>query len=108
MGKLTQEMELSVRSLCADYDRRAGVIRRGGATRLTAALEVLQDIVDDALAEVYVRTQIFSPDFGRIMRTDIADCRGYTRSPLSGLMSEGTYKKYKRLAKEEIAKKYGF
>ena len=108
MGKLTQEMELSVRSLCADYDRRARVIRRGGYTRLSAAMEVLQDVVDGALEEVYQRTQIYSPEFGRIMRTDIADCRGYTRSPLSGLMSEGTYKKYKRLAKEEIAKRFGF
>ena len=102
--KLSKDAELLVRTVCADYDRRARLIERGMVTpRAKEMYATLNEAIDQALLGVYERTRAYAPDFHKQMRTDIALCRGYARSPLSGTMSEGSYKKYKRQCKNEIA-----
>lgn len=104
----TTEAEQVVRAICLDYPRRAEVIRRGTAeTQILQACLLLNRAVDDATAQAYDMTRAWSPDFAEIMRVDIADCRGYASSPLSGVMSEGSYKKYKRMIKHGIARRLG-
>ena len=104
----TTAAEQLVRAICMDYPRRAELIRRGTAEPpILQTCLLLNRAVDDAAAQAYDLTRAWAPDFAEIMRTDIADCRGYASSPLSGVMSEGSYKKYKRMIKHNIARRLG-
>lgn len=102
--RISKEAELLIRTVCADYDRRARLVNREMiCPRVQEMYLALNAAIDGALAGVYEKTRAYAPRFAEQMRTDIATCRGYARSPLSGVMSEGSYKKYKRLCKQEIA-----
>ena len=102
--KLSKEAEQLIRTVCADYERRARLVRREMISpRMQEMYVSLNAAIDGAMSDVYERTRVYAPKFSEQMRADIAECRGYARSPLSGLMSEGSYKKYKRMCKTEIA-----
>ena len=102
------ETEHMVRVICSDYPRRKRVLEKAqDRTDIVMACSLLNKAVDDAIAEAYALTHAYAPNFGEIMRTDIAECRGFAHSPLSAVMCEGSYKKYKRMVKQGIATRLG-
>ncbi|MBO7150204.1 MAG: hypothetical protein J6V82_00480, partial [Clostridia bacterium] len=97
-NKLSKDTEQLIRTVCADYERRARLVRREMISpRVQEMYLSLNAAIDGAMSTVYEKTRAYAPHFSEQMRTDIAKCRGYARSPLSGVMSEGSYKKYKRM-----------
>ena len=103
------ETEHILRIICKDYPRRKRLLEstrnQGTSTAILQACYVLNQAVDEAMAETYAQTQAFAPNFGEVMLTDIAECRGFAFSPLSAVMCENSYKKYKRQVKEGIARR---
>ena len=108
MKKASTETEHILRVICSDYPRRQKLLEKSEMPmEMLSFCSLLNQAVDEAIAEAYAQTQAYSPNFSDIMRTDIAQGRGFTRSPLSGVMCEGSYKKYKRMVKQGIAKRLG-
>lgn len=102
------DKEHILRAICSDYPRRAKAIAAGKLSpSLLHCCVVMNQAVDEAIAEAYSMTRAYSPNFAEIMRQDIADCRGFAFSPLSAVMCEGSYKKYKRMIKAGIAARLG-
>ena len=95
--KLPAEVRQLVIALCADYDRRERILRRGAATPdVLSVFESLNRGIDRAVAEtceIGIRTDI---------RRDIGAKRGARRTQLY-FLSEGTYKRRKRDAQHRIA-----
>ena len=88
-------------SLVGDYDRRASVLRRRAAGEdVLLRYHALNRLIDEAIGEVCEER------IARQMRLDIGEGRGARCSPLY-YMGEGLYKRRKRAAKENIAKKLG-
>ena len=88
-----------VKALCADYSRRADIIeRRDAERRVDNELRYLNFKIFDAVAEVVGegRAEIYISEIGSSV--------GYAKSEL-GYLSEGAYKNYKTLVKENIAKR---
>ena len=108
MKKASTETEHILRVICSDYPRRKRILEKSELPQeMLCFCSLLNQAVDDAIDEAYQQTQAYSDNFSEIMRTDIAQGRGFTRSPLSGVMCEGSYKKYKRMVKQGIAKRLG-
>ena len=98
-AKIAKGVEAIVVALCFDYDRRRQVIEEHTASsRTDAEYKYYNFKIFDAAAEVigerYVN--VFINEIGRKI--------GYAKSKIN-FMSEVTYKKYKQLIKENIAKK---
>lgn len=107
-SKTPIETEHIIRVICEDYPRRAKLLQRKNASdEVLQICALLNGAVDDATAEAYNMSHAYAPHFAQTMREDIAKCRGFTFSPLSAAMCEGSYKKYKRMVKEGIAKRLG-
>ena len=97
--KLKDTLDDLIRALCADYFRRAAIIEnRDAERRVDNELRYLNFKIFDAVAEVVGegRAEIYISEIGASV--------GYAKSTL-GYLSEGTYKNYKTLAKENIAKR---
>ena len=106
--KTPRETEHFIRVICEDYPRRANLLlRQNASNEVLTMCALLNQAVDEAATEVYQKSQAYAPHFAQIMREDIAKCRGFAFSPLSSAMCEGSYKKYKRMVKEGIAKRLG-
>ena len=84
-----------VKSVCADYDRRARVIGIDGSV-LDTYLQ-LNGIIDKALEEV-------EPGIRRIILDDVRLGRGYDFSPASPFLAKNTYYSKKRKLVYDIAK----
>lgn len=98
--------ERVIRAICSDYPRRKILLEKGQMPdSILLACTLLNQAVDESIADAYRLTRAFSPNFGNAMRIDIAEGRGFAFSPLSAVMSEGSYKKYKRLIKDGIVKR---
>ncbi len=83
------------------YARRASVPRRrAAAEHVLLRYHAINRLIDEAIGEVC------EEGICRQMRLDIGEGRGARRSPLY-FMGEGLYKRRKRAAKENIAKKLG-
>lgn len=96
---LNETLDNLVHALCRDYPRRQQAIETGGAEHRTLVefrylnlkiMDAAAEIAGDAFAHVYIN--------------EIGKSVGYAKSETEGT-SEYTYKKYKRLIKENIAKK---
>ena len=92
-------LDTLVIALCLDYDRRQAIILGGSATKRTDTeyryynfkiFDAAAEIVGEDMAELYIK--------------EIGDRVGYAKSEADEV-SEVTYKKYKRLIKDNIAKK---
>ena len=92
-------LDALVVALCLDYDRRADAIARSSASHRTDTeyrylnfkiFDAVAEISGDLLASAYIN------EIGRHI--------GYAKSEIDSV-SEVTYKNYKRLMKENIAKK---
>ena len=104
--RFSRQTEMAIRAICADYPRRARILAADRVPQeLKDACGLLNRTVDEATALAYDLTRAWAENFCEVLREDIAQCRGYARSPLSGVMSEGSYKKYKHIVKREIARR---
>ena len=86
-------------ALCADYERRAGIIlARTAERRVDNELRYINFKMFDAAAEIVgeARAEAFIREIGTRV--------GYVNSS-ELYMSEGTYKNYKSLVKKNIAKR---
>lgn len=87
-----------VRALCADYARRERIIREGSGTpREKCELRYYNYKIYEAVAEIAGDRR--APAF----ISEIGEAVGYARSELED-MSESTYKRYKALMRENIAR----
>lgn len=103
-----REIEHTVRLICSDYPRRECILNKGSASDSVLTLyAALNKAVDDAIADAYTKCSAYVPHFAEIMIDDIAECRGYPNTAMHVAMSEGAYKKYKRMIKEGIAYRLG-
>ena len=108
MKRAQTQTEHILRVICSDYPRRKLVLERSKMPKeILQVCLLLNQAVDESIADAYQQTQAYDPNFCDIMRTDIAECRGFASSPLSGVMCEGSYTKYKRMVKQGIAKRLG-
>ena len=84
-----------VKSICADYDRRAIAMRSApeGALQI---YKYMNDAIDRAMAEI-------EPAIRRTMLEDIYTGRGYDSSPASAIMSRRPYYARKRKAVHDMA-----
>ena len=96
---LPDSVDKLVGALCADFDRREGVILSRGATLRVQVecrylnhkiMEAAIEVVGEYLAPVYIK--------------EIGDKTGYAKS-LVECVSESTYKRYKAAAVKNIARK---
>lgn len=78
-----------VRSMCADYDRRALLIR--SSCELVSKYSEMNDAIDRGLESVEVGIR-------RTMLDDIYLNRGYGYSPVSAIMSKNAYYARKKKA----------
>ena len=92
-------VDLLVIALCRDFDRRKKAIDLGSATRRTLVefrylnfkiLEAVGDVVEKDLVPIYIE--------------EIGNNVGYAKTVIDGI-SEVSYKKTKKLLRENIAKK---
>ena len=97
--KIADSLDLLVISLCLDYSRRQKAIEARSATKRVDTefryfnfkmFDAAAEIVGDSRAEAYIE------EIGRKI--------GYAKSEMYEV-SEVTYKNYKRMIKENIAKK---
>ncbi len=97
--KVEESLDVLVVALCLDYSRRQQAIEGRCVTKRVDTefryynfkiFDATAEIVGDALAESYIE--------------EIGKKIGYAKSSLYEV-SEATYKKYKKLIKENIAKK---
>ncbi|MBO7304275.1 MAG: hypothetical protein J6V09_03555 [Clostridia bacterium] len=96
---LESTLDTLVIALCLDFWRRQAVILRGDATKRTDTeyryynfkiFDAAADIVGEDMAELYIK--------------EIGERTGYAKSEAADV-SEVTYKNYKRMIKDNIAKK---
>ena len=92
-------LDTLVIALCLDFERRQAVIVGGKATKRTDTeyryynfkiLDAAADIVGDDMAKLYIK--------------EIGERIGYAKSEVDDV-SEVTYKNYKRMIKDNIARK---
>ena len=99
--KLPLDVSRAVTSLCNDYDRREKALRENKLRpELRESYIALNSAIDEALTET-CEEGIRLP-----MRRDIGLGRGHRMSPIY-FVSEKTYKRRKRSAKAEIARRLG-
>lgn len=84
-----------VKSICADYDRRAAAME-SAEEGLLHTCKVMNAAIDRAMAEI-------EPALRRTMLEDIYTGRGYDFSPASSVMSRRPYYARKRKAVHDIA-----
>ncbi len=84
-----------VRSVCADYDRRA-IAMQSCACDVIDQYRALNDAVDRGLSDLEVGIR-------KIMLDDICSGRGYGYSPVSAIMTKNAYYHRKRKAIHDIA-----
>ena len=99
-GKSENEsLDSLVKALCCDFSRRKKIIESGGATKRTQTeLRYLNLKIFAAAAE------IAGDEFAAVYIEEIGREIGYAKSE-AFCVSELTYKRYKSLIKENIAKK---
>ena len=98
-GNIESTLDALVIALCLDYDRRRKAIEDRCATKRTdTEYRYLNFKIYDAVAE------IVGERYAEIYINEIGRKIGYAKSD-DLTVSEVTYKKYKRLAKDNIAKK---
>ena len=99
INKERDTLDELISALCRDYFRRGSAIERSSQTRRTLIeyrylnyriREAAAEIVGDHLAPIYIR--------------EIGESVGYAKSE-DGTVSETTYKRYKKLIRDNIAKK---
>lgn len=96
---IESSLDCLVLALCKDYERRSSKIASGASQRRTLVeFRYLNFKIFDAAAE------IAGEELAPLYIKEIGEGIGYAKSALDGI-SEGTYKKYKKLIKENIAKK---
>jgi hypothetical protein len=97
--RIRNSVDEVVIALCLDYERRQRAIEQRSATRRTETefryynfkiFDAAAEVVGEAKADIYIN--------------EIGNRIGYAKSSLDCL-SEVTYKKYKRKAMDNIAKK---
>ena len=95
---IESSLDRLVVALCADYERRARLIREGGIPlRMLSELSYLNmKILEGAEEEAYCDGMVFISEIGAKV--------GYVNSELD-FMSESTYKRRKAQVKQSIAKK---
>lgn len=87
-----------VNAICADYERRERAIKYSNITGAVLARYIeLNSVIDNALQEVEVGIR------ADLLR-DIADGRGYNRSPTQCVVSKNTYYRRRRKLIHDIAK----
>ena len=86
-------------SICADYERRAAVLREGadGEDAVFARYQELNGAVDRALAQVEVGVR-------RDLLCDVALGRGYRRSAAQYMLSKNAYYRRRHKLMRDIAK----
>ena len=95
---LPSNVELAVRAMCADYDRRALEIERGKLSpEVIGHYMILNAVIDRALAECC------EADLTNQMRRDIGENIGHRNTQLY-FLSAAAYKLRKRKSKHAIAK----
>ena len=99
-GKVLEDsLGALVKALCADYERREELIRGGEIPRrVDTELRYMNYKIYDAAAE------IAGEKFSKLLIYEIGAGVGYAHTKID-TVSECTYKLYKKLAKENIAKK---
>ena len=97
--KKQDSLDVLITALCRDFPRRARAISEGMSKKRTLTefrylnfkiFEAAVGVVDENLVMLYIK--------------EIGENIGYAKSEIPGL-SEIAYKSYKKLIKEEIAKK---
>ena len=98
-GRIAESLDALVTALCLDYGRRQRAIEERSAARRTETefrylnfkiYDAVAEVVGEPLAEAYIY--------------EIGNKTGYAKSKIDCL-SEVTYKSYKRMARDNIAKK---
>lgn len=84
-----------VKSICADYDRRAIAIQTA-AEDVVNTYKAMNDAIDHAMQDI-------EPAIRRTMLEDIYNGRGYAYSPVSAVMSSRPYYARKRKMVHDIA-----
>ena len=88
------------------YEKRKEELERMKAPyELLVAHNYINKAIDETLDIQYQQMRLFVPQFKSVMLRDIAECISYGKSDLKSYMSNGTYKKYKKRIKEEVAKR---
>ena len=96
--KTEDTLDILICALCKDYERREEIIRSGtAARRVDTELRYINYKMRDAAAE------ISGDELSEIFIAEIGGRRGYAISE-ADYISETTYKNYKKLIKENIAK----
>ena len=102
VSKIPVTVERIVDALCADYDRRRNAISGGGLESDTDEFyRELNSAIEESVSESCeegIRAE---------MLRDLKLRRGYNRSMMYGI-SEGAYKRRKRLAKYIIARRLNY
>ena len=99
LWKLENSLELVICALCLDYERRRAAIEgRTHSKRTDTEFRYYNFKIYDAAAEIV--GERFAEQYVR----EIGERIGFAGSEVN-CVSEVTYKKYKRLIKENIAKK---
>jgi hypothetical protein len=98
-GILTESLDLLVTALCLDYFRRKEAMENKSVTKRTdTEFRYYNFKIFDAVAEVG------GERYAELYIKEIGRKTGYAKSELS-FLSEGTYKRYKAIIKENIARK---
>ena len=97
--KLNTSVDAVVTALCLDYERRRSIIHEKSATKRTdTEFRYLNFKIYNAVSEISGERD------AELFIKEIGDKTGYAKTQLDKL-SEATYKHYKMLIKENIAKK---
>ena len=86
-----------VKSICADYDRRAIAIQTA-AEDVVNTYKAMNDAIDHAMQDI-------EPEIRRTMLEDIYNGRGYYSSPASAIISKNAYYSRRHKAIHDIAVK---
>lgn len=98
-GRIESTLDALVIALCLDYGRRQKAIEeRSAARRTETEFRYLNFKIFDAVAEVV------GERFAEIYIYEIGRKTGYAKTEID-CVSEVTYKNYKRMARDNIAKK---
>ena len=98
-GKLEKSLDGLIIALCLDYRRRSLAVRKKTVLRRTdTEFRYLNFKIYSAAEE------IVGKKYAQIYIDEIGQRIGYAKSRLN-MICEGTYKKYKRKIKDNIAKK---
>jgi len=98
--KIENSLDVLVRALCLDYSRRERAIAERSVTHRTDTefryynfkiFDAVAEVVGESHAEIYIK--------------EIGECIGYAKSELGLTLSEITYKKRKRFAMDNVARR---